>query len=71
MVNIMAHLCYNKRSDDITIFGINGNWRCIVLLPLVIFYRKETNNERVDTDGFQSSSLMTAWEEVFLVPRVE
>ena len=35
------------------------------------FYRKETNNERIDTDGFQTSSLMTAWEEVFLMPRVE
>ena len=35
------------------------------------FYRKETNNECVVTDGFQSSSLMTAWEEVFLMPRVE
>ena len=60
-----------RGADDITIFGINGNWRSIVLLPLVIFYRKETNNERVDTDGFQSSSLMTAWEEVFLMPWVE
>ena len=35
------------------------------------FYRKEKNNELVDTDGFQSSSLMTAWEEVFLMPWVE
>ena len=35
------------------------------------FYRKETNNERVDTDGFQSNSLMTVWEEVFLMPWVE
>ena len=35
------------------------------------FYRKETNNERVDTDGFQSSSLLTAWEEVFHMPWVE
>ena len=56
---------YNKGADDITIFGINGSWRSIVLLPLVIFYRKETNNERIDTDGFQSNSLMTAWEEIF------
>ena len=38
---------------------------------LLFFFRKETNNKRVDTDGFQSSSLMTAWEEVFLMPRVE
>ena len=35
------------------------------------FYRNKINNERVDTDGFQSSSLMTAWEEVFLMPWVE
>ena len=35
------------------------------------FYRKKTNNERIDTDGFQSSSLMTTWEEVFLMPWVE
>ena len=35
------------------------------------FHRKETNNERIDTDGFQSSSLMTAWEEVFLILWVE
>ena len=35
------------------------------------FYRKETNYERVDTDGFQSSSLMTTWKEVFLMPWVE
>ena len=33
--------------------------------------RKKINNEGVDIDGFQSSSLMTAWEEVFLVPWVE
>ena len=35
------------------------------------FYWKKTNNECVDTDGFQSSSLMTAWEEVFLMPWFE
>ena len=38
---------------------------------LLLFYRNKINNERVDTDGFHSSSLMTAWEEVFLMPRVE
>ena len=27
--------------------------------------RKKINNEGVDIDGFQSSSLMIAWEEVF------
>ena len=27
--------------------------------------RKKLNNKGVDIDGFQSSSLMTAWEEVF------
>ena len=27
--------------------------------------RKKINNKGVDIDGFQSSSLMTAWEEVF------
>ena len=40
-------------------------------LLFVFFIERKTNNERVDTDGFQSSSLMTAWEEVFLMPWVE
>ena len=38
---------------------------------LLLFYRNKINNECVDTNGFQSSSLMTAWEEVFHMPRVE
>ena len=37
----------------------------------LLFYRNKINNEHVDTDVFQSSSLMTAWEEIFLMPRVE
>ena len=31
--------------------------------------RKKINNEGVGIDGFQSSSLMTAWEEVFSLCR--
>ena len=52
-------------------FGINGNWRSIVLLPLVIFIERKQIMNNEDTDGFQSSCLMTAWEEDFLMPRVE
>ena len=45
----------------------NENFRCCVLLKKSLVIHFCCHN----TDGFQASSLMTAWVEIFLMPWVE